>query len=259
MTPLGECFDARRAVTRGKRRGSPRKAARRRLRVSSNRETTDRSVGRRWNTPFAQPPRKSSALAAARLEKEAPDYTKKKHRTIPIPSPGVPSSSSVARAGRSRRPTRGSRSSPRAAGRSRCCWRSCTSAREPRGESSGAGSPRRRERPGSPRIFQTRTRVSAGSPPWRTETRRARTSCREGSGRRSEPSSSARTSLRAGPLRKVSVERFRRVGDEAKAGKVRVATRPRRRLFRRRRRRRRRSCDAWCGVRGAAALVGTRC
>ena len=157
-------------VRRCETRGDPREAAwlakkgaRRRLRVSSNRETTDR-LGRRWNAPLARQPRESSALADARLEKEAP-ATKKKLRTIPIPSPGVPSSSSVARAGRSRRPRRGSRSSPRAAGRSRCCWRSCTSAREPPAESSGAGSRRRRECPGSPRIFRTPTRVSAGSPP----------------------------------------------------------------------------------------------
>ena len=157
-----ECVDARRAVTRGKRR------ARLPVVVVVSEYLFQRRdngrFGRRWKAPFAPPPRKSSALADARLEKEAP-ATKKKLRTIPIPSPGVPSSSSVARAGRSRRPRRGSRSSPRAAGRSRCCWRSCTSAREPPAESSGAGSRRRRECPGSPRIFRTPTRVSAGSPP----------------------------------------------------------------------------------------------
>ena len=156
-------------VRRCETRGDPREAAWLAKKGGSSspsifQSRDDGSVG----TPMERAARPATAreLGARRREarKRSP-ATKKKLRTIPIPLPGVPSSSSVARAGRSRRPRRGSRSSPRAAGRSRCCWRSCTSAREPPAESSGAGSRRRRECPGSPRIFRTPTRVSAGSPP----------------------------------------------------------------------------------------------
>ena len=167
---------------------------------------------------------------------------------IPFPpSPGVPSSSSVALAGPSRRPTiMGSRSSPRAAGRNRCCWRWCTSAREPRGDSSGAGSRRRRGVRGFRRTFRTPTRVGVGRAASRTRTERARVSCREGNWRRGRAStwrtSSCAGARARGKLRKSRKSRVTRrsrlevSGDPSAPGSLRARTR---------------WYDAWCGARGA--------
>ena len=172
------CIGAERAAIPGKRRGSRRNAVLSRV----HRRSMDR-VRRRWNTLSAPRLRRSSALGGERRDESRATFTKKgPPMPIPFPfSPGVPSSSSVALAGPSRRPAiTGSRSSPRAAGRNRCCWRWCTSAREPRGDSSGAGSRRRRGVRGFRRTFRTPTRVGVGRAASRTRTERARVSYREG-------------------------------------------------------------------------------
>ena len=105
--------DASSRVLRCETRGDPREAAwlakkggassrkpgmfqRRDKRIGSDADGMRRSPRHRARARRS-PPRGSKKLSLR-------DYTKTKLRTIPIPSPGVPSSSSVARAGRSRRP-----------------------------------------------------------------------------------------------------------------------------------------------------------
>ena len=237
------CIGAERAAIPGKRRGSRRNAVLSRV----HRRSMDR-VRRRWNTLSAPRLRRSSALGGERRDESRATFIKNWPMPIPFhPSPGVPSSSSAALAGRSRRPTIvGSRSSPRAAGRNRCCWRWCTSAREPRGDSSGAGSRRRRGVRGFRRTFRTPTRVGVGRAASRTRTERVRVSYREGNSRRGR-ASTWRTSSCAGARareklrksRKSRVTRRSRLevsGDPSAPGSLRARTR---------------WYDAWCGVRGA--------